>query len=321
MNELDERLHTLRDQLRTAVAAPGTAPARREPARIPARRVLAVAAVVVLVAVGAVALTQRRRGTTPPGYRGPATTLANSLASNRKPNASYLMASDAMAPTIAADRIVLVHTPADDPQIGEIVLVAARGAGGLTVRRLVAGPGDLVAGADGRVVRNGVAIDEPYLAPGTVTADFGPVQIPEGMWWVLGDNRSTAEDSRSYGPVDVAQLRGIVTSILPEGARDAGLPPVTDADRSAADVGSASACQASKTVIATATEAYYARYSAYPPDLRALQTEGYVGDYAAELDADGRGLTSRGGPSGPFTIRYEVSADSTSYTITASDGC
>lgn len=325
MNELDDRLHALRDQLRTAVA-PGHAPARRAPARIPARRVLAVAAVVVLVAAGAVALALRHRRTTPPGYQGPGTTVVSTLATNRQPNARYIVPSEAMEPTLPTGRVARVHTPADDPVIGEIVVHAARETGALLVKRIVAGPGDTISAVDGRVVRNGVLVDEPYLAAGARTEDFGPVRIPAGMWWVLGDNRSNSQDSRFYGPIETASLRGVVTSVLPEGASvdlplleqpptagDIDLPATTE------PVGSASACKASKTAIATAAESYYARFSAYPPDLRALQTEGFVSDFGAELDADGKGLTSSGGPTGPFTIRYEVSTDNTSYTITASD--
>lgn len=328
MNELDDRLHTLRDQLRTAVS-PGAAPSRRPPARFPTRRVLAIATVVVLVAAGAVALSRRHRGTTPPGYQGPASTVVSGLATNRKPNARYVVPSEAMEPTLPTGRVALVHTPADDPLVGEIVVHAARDTGALLVKRIVAGPGDTVAAVDGRVVRNGVLVDEPYLAPGARTEDFGPVQIPSGMWWVLGDNRSNSQDSRFYGPIDAAALRGVVTSVLPENASiDLPLleqPPTAgdiDPPATTEPVGSASACKASKTAIATAAEAYYAKLGTYPPDLRALQTAGFVSDFGAELDADGKGLTSPArGPSDAFTIRYERAADENSYTITASDGC
>jgi signal peptidase I len=68
------------------------------------------------------------------------------------------------------------------------------------VKRVVGLPGDHVrcCSADGRVVVNGVAVDEPYLFPGdapsTTTFD---VTLPADRYWVMGDHRSASGDSRS----------------------------------------------------------------------------------------------------------------------------
>lgn len=64
------------------------------------------------------------------------------------------------------------------------------------IKRVIGLPGDEVEGRRGRVFVNGVAIDEPYLTQ--ETGDFDPVTIPEGMLFVMGDNRSNSLDSR-YG--------------------------------------------------------------------------------------------------------------------------
>jgi signal peptidase I len=76
------------------------------------------------------------------------------------------------------------------------------------VKRVIGLPGDQVQGAQGRVFVNGRALIEPYLPSGTVTADFGPVRVPDGQLWVMGDNRSQSADSRVFGPITTSSVVG-----------------------------------------------------------------------------------------------------------------
>lgn len=76
------------------------------------------------------------------------------------------------------------------------------------IKRVVALPGEQVQGRDGRVYVNGQLLDEPYLPEGTLTSPFGPVTVPEGRLWVMGDNRTNSTDSRGFGTIDAETVVG-----------------------------------------------------------------------------------------------------------------
>ena len=94
-----------------------------------------------------------------------------------------------------------------DPEPGHVVAVHAaesddgtitpdRDADDRTlVLRVAAGPGDVIVGRDGTVFVNEVKIDDIETEP------FAPVTVPNEQYFLLGDNRSAAIDSRMFGPV------------------------------------------------------------------------------------------------------------------------
>ena len=63
------------------------------------------------------------------------------------------------------------------------------------VLRVAAGPGDVIEGRAGTVFVDNVKFDDITTQP------FPPVTVPNEQYFLLGDNRSAAIDSRTFGPV------------------------------------------------------------------------------------------------------------------------
>ena len=103
-----------------------------------------------------------------------------------------------------------------EPQPKDIVVLRDPEDKSYAVKRIVAQQGDRVyVNRAGQIFVNEKLLNEPYLAPGTMT--FASAKVPEQMWicganryFVLGDNRNNSADSRIYGAVPRQDILGLV---------------------------------------------------------------------------------------------------------------
>jgi signal peptidase I len=101
------------------------------------------------------------------------------------------------------DDIVVFKTPP---------LAAVRcGAGGTFVKRLIGLPGEIWEEREGYVYIDGKRLKEPYIQPDRRDdRTIAPMRIPKDMYFMMGDNRQSSCDSRSWGTVPRGNLIGKV---------------------------------------------------------------------------------------------------------------
>jgi signal peptidase I len=79
------------------------------------------------------------------------------------------------------------------------------------VKRIVGLPGDRISIVNGHVIRNGVREHDPYIVAcaDSASCDFRKsVVIPNGDYFLMGDNRGESDDSRFWGPIRTSWILG-----------------------------------------------------------------------------------------------------------------
>src|SRR5687768_7554405 len=103
------------------------------------------------------------------------------------------------------------------------------------IKRVIGLPGETLELRAKKVYVNGQPLDEPYvhfLEPASTAQEvtsfdvrerYGPVRVPEGHYFVMGDNRDNSQDSRYWGFLPRANIKGRALMIY--WSYDAGLEP------------------------------------------------------------------------------------------------
>jgi signal peptidase I len=171
--------------------------------------------------------------------------LTPSMSPTLLPGDYVITSSLAMGGSVPGTRLA---TPRfRDPAQGQVVVYGEREGDppARIIKRVIGLPGDTVGMVDGRVVRNGMELDEPYVSltsredepldfegpygvawhlavlPRGVPHDeyrptrdrWGPLIVPPGHYLLLGDDRDGSRDSRMTGFVSREQIKGSVIAI------------------------------------------------------------------------------------------------------------
>lgn len=65
------------------------------------------------------------------------------------------------------------------------------------IKRIIGLPGETIEGKDGFVYIDGEKLEEDYVMS-ELAEDFGPYEIPEDSYFMMGDNRSISFDARYW---------------------------------------------------------------------------------------------------------------------------
>lgn len=153
----------------------------------------------------------------------------------------YKIPSPSMEPTLTIGQRVLANRLINHPSVGDIVVFHPpagadpasaecgdpnQGAGHSQacdqptaaessqtfIKRVVAGPGDVIRILGGHVYRNGVREGDSYTLAcnNEEPCNFPtPIKIPPGDYFMMGDNRGESDDSRFWGPVPDKWVIGV----------------------------------------------------------------------------------------------------------------
>ena len=117
---------------------------------------------------------------------------------------------DSMLPNFYDGELLLTEKISyrfSDPVRGDVIVFKAPGSRNVDyIKRVIGLPGENIQINDGEVFVNGKKLYEPYETQKT----RGNVEITlsEGQYFVLGDNRGSSSDSRSFGPINKSSIAG-----------------------------------------------------------------------------------------------------------------
>lgn len=101
------------------------------------------------------------------------------------------------------------------PKRGDVVIFKSPGNKEVDyIKRVIGLPGERVKLEGGRLYINGVLLPEPYLAEGISTnserflSEGEEITVPEGKYFLCGDNRPHSSDSRDFGPIPLEDFIG-----------------------------------------------------------------------------------------------------------------
>ena len=127
---------------------------------------------------------------------------------------SYTVVMSSMEPNFQEGECIMVNKVSyhsSGPQRGDVIVFHPPVPSAYPfIKRVIGLPGETVEIRDGQVFINGIPINELYLFPEPPqnNKDYGPQELSNDEYLVLGDNRNGSNDSRSWGPIKRDDILG-----------------------------------------------------------------------------------------------------------------
>lgn len=119
--------------------------------------------------------------------------------------ARYVVEGVSMEPNFSTGQFLIVDKLTyrffSTPQRGDVIVFDYPGnTSDDYVKRIIGLPGETIRIENGQVSIDNQPISEPYLD--VITPGFYELTIPPNSYWVMGDNRTSSSDSRSWGVLE-----------------------------------------------------------------------------------------------------------------------
>lgn len=128
---------------------------------------------------------------------------------------AYHIPSESMENTLLVGDHIIVEKISPrfaPPERGDIVVFKSPHGGKTLIKRVIGLPGERLEIKNNTVYIGGEPLAEPYVhferTFFSTMRDFGPLTVPAGHVFALGDNRNNSGDSRVFGPVDLGLIVG-----------------------------------------------------------------------------------------------------------------
>ena len=128
---------------------------------------------------------------------------------------AYKFPSSSMEPTLFPGDYFIVDMKiykTEKPKRGDIIVFEyPKDPSKIFVKRVIGTEGEKVEIIRNKIYIEDQLIDDPwghFTMSRSSTGDYGPVRVPEDSLFVLGDNRDNSQDSRFWGFVNIAKVKG-----------------------------------------------------------------------------------------------------------------
>jgi signal peptidase I len=129
----------------------------------------------------------------------------------------YSFPAGSMEPTIPVGSLIIVKKYQDINSLKRGDIIAFKyplDTRRVFVKRVIGLGGETISLKDSHLFINGLEVPEEYLTKDLQFSDYGSKTIPDGKYFVIGDNRNNSNDSRNWGFLPQDMILGKVIQII-----------------------------------------------------------------------------------------------------------